>query len=285
MAILLDGKSLGASIRESVRKEVAAIVAETGVTPHLAVILVGDDPASESYVKGKETACSRAGMRSTVIRRPNTASLSELLQIIDRLNADETVHGILLQLPVPGHLDSDLLIGSIDRRKDVDGFTPENVAALVNGHPRLVPCTPRGVMRLLAHYDVPVAGKNCVVVGRSQIVGKPMAALLTNANGTVTLCHSKTLDLRAETRRADLLVVAVGKPGMIDVSYVKPGAVVVDIGISRVGERLAGDVDFASVEPIAGWITPVPGGVGPMTIACLLENTITCCRGLLGGGR
>jgi methylenetetrahydrofolate dehydrogenase (NADP+)/methenyltetrahydrofolate cyclohydrolase len=283
VAILLDGKALAATIRETVKADVEALVRATGVTPHLAVILIGDDPASQTYVKGKETACRNAGIRSTVRRETPAVTEPELLAIIDALNADPDVHGILLQLPIPKHLDPDRVISRIDRRKDVDGFTPENVAALANGRPALVPCTPRGVMRILARYDIPIAGKNCVVVGRSPIVGKPMAALLLNANGTVTVCHSKTRDLPAETRRADILVVAIGKTKLIDASYVKPGAAVIDVGISKVDGVIAGDVDFASVEPVAGWITPVPGGVGPMTIACLLENTLACCRGLIGG--
>jgi len=283
MAVVLDGKALGAMIRESVKRDVETIVRETVVTPHLAVVLVGDDPASQTYVKSKENACRHAGIRSTVIREAADVTEERLLAVIDALNADPGVHGILLQLPIPKHLDPDRVIARIDRRKDVDGFTPENVAALSNGRPRLVPCTPRGVMRLLEHYQIPIAGRTCVVVGRSQIVGKPMAALLLNANGTVTVCHSKTADLRAETRRADILVVAIGKTRMIDGSYVKPGACVIDVGISKVDGVIAGDVDYESAAAVAGWITPVPGGVGPMTIACLLENTIACCRGLLGG--
>lgn len=283
MSVVLDGKALGAEIREAVRTEVLTIVRETGVTPHLAVILVGDDPASQTYVKSKETACRNAGIRSTVIRETADVSEAKLLAVIDALNGDPSVHGILLQLPIPKHLDPDRVISRIDRRKDVDGFTPDNVAALANARPHLVPCTPKGVMRLLEHYHIPIAGRNCVVVGRSQIVGKPMAALLLNANGTVTICHSRTADLRAETLRADILVVAIGKTKMIDGTYVKPGAVVVDVGISKVDGVIAGDVDYGSAAEVAGWITPVPGGVGPMTIACLLENTIACCRGLIGG--
>jgi len=283
MAVLLDGKALGLAIRETVKQDVEVIRRETGVVPHLAVILVGDDPASQTYVKSKENACRNAGIRSTVLREPTDVSEAKLLFDIDALNADPSVHGILLQIPIPKHLDPDRIIPRIDVRKDVDGFTPENVAALANGRPRLVPCTPRGVMRLLDHYGIAVAGKECVVVGRSQIVGKPMAALLLNANGTVTVCHSKTNDLKAVTRRADILVVAIGKTRMVDASYVKPGAVVIDVGISKINGVIAGDVDFDAVQPIVGWITPVPGGIGPMTIACLLENTLICCRGQMGG--
>ncbi len=282
MAILLDGKTLAAEVREKVKKDIAALSYETGVTPHLAVILIGDDPASHSYVKGKETACKNVGIRSTVIRETPDVTEARLLEIIDTLNADSGVHGILLQLPIPKHLNPDKIISRIDKRKDVDGFTPENVAALANGRPRLVPCTPKGVMRLLEKYAIPIAGRQCVVVGRSPIVGKPMAALLLNANGTVTVCHSKTADLRAETRRADILVVAIGKTKMVDGTYVKPGAAVIDVGISKVDGVIAGDVDFDSAAAVAGFITPVPGGVGPMTIACLLENTLSCCRSQIG---
>ncbi|MFH0993699.1 MAG: bifunctional 5,10-methylenetetrahydrofolate dehydrogenase/5,10-methenyltetrahydrofolate cyclohydrolase [bacterium] len=280
--MILDGKALAAEVREKVKTDVAALFGATGVTPHLAVILIGDDPASQSYVKGKETACQKAGIRSTVIRETPVVTEARLLEIIDSLNADSGVHGILLQLPIPKHLNPDKIISRIDKRKDVDGFTPENVAALANGRPQLVPCTPKGVMRLLGKYAIPISGRQCVVVGRSQIVGKPMAALLLNANGTVTICHSKTADLRAETRRADILVVAIGKTKMIDGTYVKPGAAVIDVGISKVNGVIAGDVDYDSAAAVAGFITPVPGGVGPMTIACLLENTLACCRGLIG---
>jgi len=281
MAVILDGKTLAGEIRAEVKVQVQSLVSHTHVTPHLAVILVGEDPASQSYVKGKETACLKAGIRSTVLREPATISETELISLIDGLNADSSVHGILLQLPIPRHLDSDRIMSRIDCRKDVDGFTPENVAALANGRPKMVPCTPLGVIKLLKKYDIPLAGAHCVVVGRSQIVGKPMASLLLLENGTVTICHSKTRDLPLITRQADILVVAIGKSKMIHALHVKPGAVVIDVGISKVDDVLVGDVDFDAVLPLAAFITPVPGGVGPMTIACLLENTLTCYRGLV----
>lgn len=276
MTILMDGKTLAAEIRTDVKSRVDKLLSLHRTVPHLAVILVGDDPASHSYVRGKEKACQQAGIRSTVIRRPETVTESELLEIIDALNADSSIHGILLQLPIPKNLDSDRIISRIDKRKDVDGFTPENVAALASGHPKLVPCTPLGVIRLLKKYEIPIQGKRCVVVGRSQIVGKPMAWLFLKDNGTVTICHTKTLDLPSVTREADILVVAAGQPGMIGADHVREGAVVIDVGISKINGEMHGDVDFAAVAPKAAFITPVPGGVGPMTIACLLENTLSC---------
>ncbi len=282
MANLLDGKALALLLRETIKKEVDALVQTNAVQPHLAVILVGENPASQSYVRGKENACKKAGILSTVVRVPDTISELELLEIIDRLNDDTTVHGILLQLPIPKHLDSEKIINRIRSEKDVDGFTNQNVAHLTNGKPYLVPCTPLGIMRILEHYQIPIQGKHCVVIGRSLIVGKPMASLLLNANGTVTICHSKTPDLMDVAKTADILVVAMGKPKMIDGRYVKPGATVIDVGISKVDDVIVGDVDFDSAEAMAEYITPVPGGVGPMTIACLLENTLTCYKELVG---
>lgn len=282
MANIIDGKATAAQLREQLRVEVEELIRRHGVTPHLAVILVGDNAASEAYVKGKETACKKAGIKSTLVRLPADCSAAVLEAAIDRLNVDESVHGILLQLPIPKHFHADSFINRIRSDKDVDGFTDANVAKLTVGKPHLVPCTPLGVMRLLAHYSLPVSGKQAVVVGRSQIVGRPMASLLLKDHATVTICHSKTADLRAVCKTADILVAAIGVPGMIDASYVKEGAVVIDVGISRVDNVLKGDVDFASVEPLASWITPVPGGVGPMTIACLLENTLLCYRRLVG---
>lgn len=282
MANIIDGKATAAWLREQLKSEVEGLIQRHGVVPSLAVILVGDNPASESYVKGKEAACKKAGILSTLVRLPADCLAKDLEEVIDRLNADVSVHGILLQLPIPKHLNADAFVNRIRADKDVDGFTDANVAKLTVGKPRLVPCTPLGVMRLLSHYSLPVAGKHAVVVGRSQIVGRPMASLLLKDNATVTICHSKTADLKGMCQTADLLIAAIGVPGMIDASYVKPGAVVVDVGISKVDGVIKGDVDFESVEPIASWITPVPGGVGPMTIACLLENTLVCYRGLLG---
>lgn len=281
MPVILDGKALAGEIRAEVKTRVEELRTRFGVQPHLAVILVGEDPASQSYVRGKENACLKAGIKSTVIRKTDAVTESELLELIDGLNLDPTVHGILLQLPIPKHLDSERIIARIDKRKDVDGFTPENVAALASGKPKLVPCTPLGVIRLLQKYQIPISGKHCVVVGRSQIVGKPMAWLFLKDNGTVTICHTKTVNLPEITRHGDILVVAAGKPGMIRDEHVREGAVVIDVGISKVDGEMHGDVDFESVAPKAAFITPVPGGVGPMTIACLLENTLTCYLGLV----
>lgn len=283
MPVILDGKALAAEIRAAVKINVDQYRTRFPVPPHLAVILVGEDPASQSYVRGKENACAKAGIQSTVIRKTETITENELLDIIDELNLDPSVHGILLQLPIPKHLDADRIIARIDKRKDVDGFTPENVAALASGHPKLVPCTPLGVIRLLQKYAISIPGKHCVVVGRSQIVGKPMAWLFLKDNGTVTICHTKTVNLPEITRQADILVVAAGKPGMIRAEHVQEGAVVIDVGISKIDGEMRGDVDYESVAPKASFITPVPGGVGPMTIACLLENTVACYLGLMEG--
>lgn len=276
MPVILDGKAYAMEIREQVRLRTAELLKKYHVVPHLAVILVGEDPASQSYVRGKEVACEKAGIKSTVIRKPSSISQSELLEIVEELNRDDSVHGILLQLPIPKNLDADAVIDSIDPRKDVDGFTPLNVAALSNGKPKRVPCTPLGVLKLLKKYEIPIQGKHCVVVGRSLIVGKPMAQLLLKENGTVTICHTKTVDLPSITKQADILVVATGKPHMIGPEHVKDGAVVVDVGISKIDGVLSGDVDYQAVAPKTTYITPVPGGVGPMTIACLLENTLSC---------
>ena len=281
MAIRIDGKLVAQKIREAVRLRVNELVQIHQITPHLCVILVGNDPASESYVRGKSIACEKAGIKSTIIRKDTTVTEKELLTIIDELNQDTSVHGILLQMPIPKQLDSETIINRIRADKDVDGFTPVNVAKLVNAKPGLVPCTPLGVMRLLQEYGVAISEKHAVVIGRSQIVGKPMAALLLNANATVTLCHSKTFDLPSIARQADILIAAIGKPSMIDDTFVKEGAVVIDVGISKVDGIIKGDVDFAKVESKAALITPVPGGVGPMTIACLLENTLTCYEKLV----
>jgi len=281
MAMILDGKSLALEIREEVKKHVFTLIKNNGIKPHLAVILVGDNPASQSYVRGKETACRKAGIKSSVIKVDTSITEVELIKIIDDLNKDETVHGILLQLPISKHLNADKIMERIRSDKDVDGFTPKNVALLTNGQPHLVPCTPLGIIRILKKYQISIEGQHCVVIGRSQIVGKPMASLLLKENGTVTVCHSKTKDLQAMAKTADILVVAMGKPRMINASFIKPGATVIDVGISKVNDEIVGDVDFDSADEIAGYITPVPGGVGPMTIACLLENTLTCYEGLV----
>lgn len=283
MPVILDGKAYAAELRDQVKHRTESLIAKYHQIPHLAVILVGEDPASQSYVRGKEVACHKAGIKSTVIRKPESISEDELLQIVEALNQDPSVHGILLQLPIPKTLDSNRIMSRIDSRKDVDGFTPINVAALANGLPKMVPCTPLGVLKLLKKYEIPIQGKHCVIVGRSLIVGKPMAQLLLKENGTVTICHTKTTDLPSITRQADILVVATGKPNMIGAEHVKNGAVVIDVGITKTDGILCGDVQYEAVAPKTSFITPVPGGVGPMTIACLLENTLACFNGLMEG--
>ena len=282
MAQLMDGKQTALALREQIKAQTSELIAKYHIIPHLVVLLIGDNAASMSYVRGKELACQKAGIKSTIIKKEETISQAEVLDIIHQLNQDNSVHGILLQLPIPKHLNSDFIINQISPSKDVDGFTWTNVAKLSNGFPHLVPCTPLGVMRLLQTYQVSILGKRAVVIGRSQIVGKPMAALLLKDHATVTICHSKTADLRAVCKEADILIAAIGVPNMIDSSYVKPGATVIDVGISKVDGVIKGDVDYDSVFPIAAYLTPVPGGVGPMTIACLLENTLTCYRDLVG---
>lgn len=271
---VLDGKKVASGIREGVAKKTAELKAR-GVTPGLTVILVGGDPASKVYVGQKEKACREAGFNSVLLEMPGTATQEELVKTIAGLNADPSVHGILVQLPLPGQIDPDSVIAAIDPAKDVDGFHPVNVGHLVAGLPCMVPCTPLGIIRMLETYAVPMAGKHAVIVGRSAIVGKPMAHLLLAKDCTVTICHSRTPDLASFTRQADILVAAVGRPRMITAGMVKPGAVVVDVGINRLETGLVGDVDFEAVREVAAWITPVPGGVGPLTIAMLLENTLT----------
>jgi len=281
MPIILDGKKLASEIRVNIQTKVEELAELYHKKPQLAVILIGNDSASETYVSGKEKACLKAGIKSLVIRKDETVSSAEIIELIERLNEDDEIHGILLQLPIPKHIDQEIVISRIDPKKDVDGFTPENVAKLANGKPALVPCTPLGIMRLLDKYDIEIQGKHCVVIGRSQIVGKPMASLLLGANGTVTICHSKTKDLTAMARTADILVVAIGKPKLVDDTFIKKGAVVIDVGISRIEGKLQGDVDYEKASQNAGYITPVPGGVGPMTIACLLENTLLCYQKIM----
>jgi len=278
MAIIMDGKKLSRTIREKIAKETEILKIKYGKTPKLAVIVIGNDPAGESYVAGKEKACRNVGIESVVYHKEETVSQEEMLELIGELNSDDEINGILLQMPVPRHLNKDELIDKISPKKDVDGFTPENVANLTNSRPAMVPCTPLGIMELLEAYEINPEGKRCVVIGRSQIVGKPVASLLLAKNGTVTICHSKTKDLPAVAREADILVAATGKPKMVDDTFIKEGAAVIDVGISRVDGQLTGDVDFDKVEKKAGYITPVPGGVGPMTVACLLENTLLCFK-------
>ena len=273
--MIIDGKALAAKIRGEVKEKVARLKAR-GVQPGLAVILAGEDPASKVYVRNKIKACEETGVRSLFIECPSSIKEEEVLERIAVLNADPAVHGILVQLPLPKHLDSDRVLETVAPQKDVDGFHLHNLGALVAGRPGIVPCTPAGVMRLIDHAGVKLAGKHAVVIGRSNIVGKPQALLLLAQHATVTICHSRTPDLGAITRQADVLVAAVGRANLVTAAMVKPGACVIDVGVNRLPDgKLAGDVDFASVKAVAGSITPVPGGVGPMTIAMLLENCLT----------
>ena len=271
-ARVIDGKAVAAALRASV----AARVAAAGFTPGLAVVLVGDDPASAVYVRTKDRAAREAGIEARTIRLPADTPQAALLDHIAALNADPAVDGILVQLPLPRGIDPQAVIEAIDPAKDVDGFHPVNVGHLADGRPSLTPCTPLGVMKLLAAAGVATAGARAVVLGRSTIVGRPMASLLLTADATVTVTHSRTRDLPGECRRADILVAAVGKPEMVQADWVKPGAIVIDVGINRLADgRLVGDVAYEGCAAVAGAITPVPGGVGPMTVACLLENTLT----------
>ena len=278
-ANLIDGRATSAAVRESIKAECAAFAAKTGVTPGLAVVLVGEDPASQVYVRNKHRACLEVGFLSRVYTLPATTTEDELLALIHELNADCEIHGILVQLPLPRHISEEAVILAIDPRKDVDAFHPWNVGRVLTGNYDFVPCTPAGVMELLAHYGIDPAGKTAVVVGRSNIVGKPQALLLLEKNATVTVCHSRTPDLAAVTRTADILVVAVGRAALVTADMVKPGAVVIDVGMNRNAEgKLCGDVDFEGVSEVASYITPVPGGVGPMTITMLLRNTMTAAQ-------
>ena len=280
-ARLIDGKALAQRVRSQVAERVNNLKSK-GITPGLTVIVVGDDPASQVYVRNKALACEQAGMNSNVIRLAATTSQAELLELISQLNQDATVHGILVQLPLPDGLDEHAVIEAIDATKDVDGFHISNAGLLLTGKPLFRPCTPYGVMTMLEDQGVDLLGAEAVIVGASNIVGKPMALLLQSAGATVTICNSKTKDLRAHTLRADILVVAVGRPHMITGDMIKPGAIVIDVGINRLDNgKLAGDVDFDSALPVAGAITPVPGGVGPMTIAMLLVNTVEAAERLL----
>ena len=272
-ARIIDGKSIAKELRESLAPRVAALK-EQGITPGLTVIVVGDDLASAIYVRNKERACVKLGMNSQVLRFPAETTQEEILNTVRLLNQDDSVHGILVQLPLPRHIDEQAVLRAIDPDKDVDGFHAMNAGRLMNGEPGFVACTPKGVMRLLEVSGVELDGKNAVVVGRSNIVGKPMALLLLQKNCTVTIAHSHTKDLTAVTRSADILVVAVGRAGFITGDMIKPGAAVMDVGINRVDGKVVGDVDFESAKEVASCITPVPGGVGAMTIAMLMENTV-----------
>jgi len=278
MATIIDGTAISAQVRERVALGAAEFIAETGHVPGLVTVLVGEDPASQVYVRSKGERCREVGMESFHESLPATASQAEVLDAVDRWNADDRVDGILVQAPLPEGLDFKQVLDRIDPGKDVDGFHPLNVGRLVANQPALRPCTPSGVMELLAAYDIPVTGANAVVVGRSDIVGKPVALLLLHQSATVTIAHSRTRDLAEVCRGADILVAAVGRARMITGDMVKPGATVIDVGINRTDDGIVGDVDFASASEVAGAITPVPRGVGPMTIAMLLQNTLDAAR-------
>mgnify|MGYP001293299530 CR=1 FL=1 len=283
-AAIIDGKAISNAIREEIRAEAEALKAK-GVVPGLAVILVGDDPASKVYVGNKEKACLATGFHSVVHRLPAETPQAELLALIDRLNADPAIHGILVQLPLPKHINEKAVIDAIRPDKDVDGFHPVNTGNLMIGDESLLPCTPAGCIELLKRSGIGIAGKHAVVIGRSNIVGKPAAMLLLREHATVTICHSRTPNLEAIAKQADILVVAIGRAKAIDARHVKPGAAVIDVGINRLPDgKLAGDVDFDSAAEVAGWITPVPGGVGPMTITMLLRNTLTAAKRIHGIG-
>ena len=275
---ILDGKAVSLKVKESVKVR-ADELKKFGVEPTLAVVLVGEDKASQTYVRAKEKACNEYGIKSVAHRLSENTTQNELLALINVLNLDDSIHGILVQLPLPKHIDTNVVLAAIDPRKDVDGFHAVNVGKLVSGLDGFVPCTPLGVMEILKEYGIEVAGLNAVVIGRSNIVGKPMANLLLNASATVTVTHSKTKNLKEICKNADLIVAAIGKPFFLKADMVKEGAVVVDVGINRLDDgRLVGDVDFEEVAPKCSYITPVPGGVGPMTIAMLLNNTILAAQ-------
>ncbi len=277
-AEIVDGRAVSAAVRERIKKAAEGM----DVKPGLAVVIVGDDPASHVYVRNKKRGCEEVGFRSWVYELPENIREEELLSLIDKLNAESDVHGILVQLPLPDHINEETVTERIAPEKDVDAFSSYNAGRLFKGEPGLIPCTPHGIMVMLEHYGISVRGKRCVVVGRSNIVGKPVAQLLLAADGTVTVCHSKTKDLASVTRDADILVCAVGKANFITADMVKPGAVVIDVGMNRNEEgKLCGDVDFAHVANTASYITPVPGGVGPMTISMLLENTLLAAGNIM----
>jgi methylenetetrahydrofolate dehydrogenase (NADP+)/methenyltetrahydrofolate cyclohydrolase len=283
----LDGKKIAKQIQAEIREEVAAFKSSTGVVPVLAAVLAGDDPASQVYVRNKQRACQRVGIDSRLIRLPSEATSQELLAIVEQLNHDDDVSGILVQLPLPSQIADQEILDAIDPRKDVDGFHASNVGLMMQGRPRFLSCTPLGILQILFRSQIPVSGKHVCVLGRSDIVGKPMAAMLMQkegrfgpeyANATVTVCHSRTRKLPAIARSAEILVAAIGQPGFVTAEMVQPGATVIDVGINRVDQQLVGDVDFASVSSVAGAITPVPGGVGPLTVTMLLANTLQAAR-------
>lgn len=285
--ILLDGKTTAEGIRAEIRQEVIEFQAQNSRVPTLAAVLVGEDPASQVYVRNKERACAAVGIVSRLTRLPENTCTTQLLDLLDLLNSDLAVDGILVQLPLPRQVDTQAVLDAVAPMKDVDAFAPENVGLLSQGRPRFLPCTPHGVAQILSRYEIETVGKHLVVVGRSDIVGKPLASMFIQrdfglgarfANATVTVCHSQSRNLKEITRLADILIVAIGKPEFIEPSMVRPGAVVIDVGINRVGDRLVGDVDFAGLQPVVSAITPVPGGIGPLTIAMLLRNTLVAAK-------
>jgi methylenetetrahydrofolate dehydrogenase (NADP+)/methenyltetrahydrofolate cyclohydrolase len=281
-AKIIDGRQIAETLRIEIARDAAAFQEQTGVPAHLTAVLVGDDPASAVYVRNKQTACEKAGIKSTLLALSAQTTEIELLAVVERVNTDALVHGILVQLPLPRQIEPQRVLDAVTPLKDVDCFHPENVGLLSQGRPRFLPCTPAGVQQLLIHAGVPIPGSHVVIVGRSDLVGRPLALMLMQkgpaADATVTVCHSRSRDLAAMTRTADILVAAMGRPEFIKAEMVKPGAVVIDVGTSRVGERIVGDVDFAAVGQIASAITPVPRGVGPMTITMLLANTVKAAR-------
>lgn len=279
MAKILDGKAVSQRVKNALKDETEKFVEKYGIKPGLAVVIVGDDPASRVYVNSKKKACAEIGYYSEEHALPESTTEGELLSLVEKLNGDEKIHGILVQLPLPKHIDEEKIINAINPKKDVDAFHPVNVGKIMIGNFDFLPCTPAGVMELINEAGIDLTGKNCVVVGRSNIVGKPQAMLLLHKNATVTICHSKTKNIKEITKNADVLVAAVGRAQMFDGDYIKDGAVVIDVGMNRLeNKKLVGDVDFESAEKKASCITPVPGGVGPMTIAMLMKNTLTAAK-------
>ena len=281
MAILIDGKNIAKQIRKTIKEEIRECIKQHNLVPGLSVVLVGEDPASQVYVRNKERACIEVGINSTVIRMKEDTTEEELLSTIHGLNQDDSVHGILVQLPLPKQINEESIINAISPSKDVDGFHPIHAGMLMNGQAGMEPCTPKGIIRLIEETGQSISGKHAVVIGRSNIVGKPVALMLLQRNATVTIAHSKTQNLKEVARNADILVVAIGKAKFVDSSYIKEGAIVIDVGTTRLESSLYGDVDFEDAKNKAGYITPVPGGVGPMTITMLLENTLLAAKRML----
>lgn len=278
-ATIIDGKGLALALREHIKDEVTTLAGKSGIQPGLAAVLVGDDPASAVYVKNKRLACEKAGLYPEEHRLPASTSQEDLLRLVEQLNENPRIHGILVQLPLPSHIDSKVILQAVSPNKDVDGFHPLNIGRLVEGDPLFVPCTPKGIIHLIDSTGQDISGKRAVIIGRSNIVGKPVAMLLLHRHATVTICHSRTKDLPGVVREADIIVAAIGKPHFVTSDMVKEGALIIDVGINRLSDgKLVGDVDFSGVQNNAGWITPVPGGVGPMTIAMLLQNTLESAK-------